>query len=36
MEYTFNVAKDGNVLNIVLGEELNTSNAPALMDELNK
>ena len=36
MENTFNVTKDGNVLNIVLGEELNTSNAPALMDELNK
>ena len=36
MENTFEVKKDGNVLEIVLGQELTTANAPALMDELNK
>lgn len=36
MENTFEVKKDGNVLDIVLGQELTTANAPALMDELNK
>ena len=35
MENTFEVKKDGNVLEIVLGQELTTANAPALMDALN-
>ena len=36
MENQFDVKKEGAILTIVLGEELATGNAPALMDELNK
>ena len=35
MENKFDVKQEGTVLTIVLGEELATANAPALMDELN-
>ena len=36
MENQFEVKQDGAILTIVLGEELATGNAPALMEELNK
>jgi anti-anti-sigma factor len=36
MENQFEVKQDGAILTIVLGGELATGNAPALMDELNK
>jgi len=36
MKNTFEVKKDGNVLNIVLNGQLATANAPALMEEVNK
>jgi len=36
MENTFEVKKDGNVLNIVLNGQLATANAPTLMEELSK
>ena len=36
MENQFDVKLEGAILTIVLGEELATANAPALMDELNK
>jgi len=35
MENQFEVKQDGTVLTIVLGKELNTANAPALMEEIN-
>ena len=34
MEKDFEVKKEGPVLTVVLGEELATANAPALMEEL--
>ena len=34
MEKDFEVKKEGSVLTVVLGEELATANAPALMEEL--
>ena len=36
MENQFDVKLEGAILTIVLGNELATANAPALMDELNK
>ena len=36
MENQFEVKLEGAILTIVLGDELATANAPALMDELNK
>ena len=36
MENQFDVKLEGAILTIVLGEELATGNAPALMEELNK
>ena len=36
MENQFDVKLEGAILTIVLGDELATGNAPALMDELNK
>ena len=36
MKDQFEVKQEGAILTIVLGEELATANAPALMDELNK
>jgi anti-anti-sigma factor len=36
MENQFEVKQDGAILTIVLGGELATANAPALMEELNK
>ena len=35
MENQFDVKQEGAILTIVLGNELATANAPALMDELN-
>ncbi|MGM9689166.1 MAG: STAS domain-containing protein [Alloprevotella sp.] len=35
MDNQFQVNHDGDTLTIVLGEQLTTTNAPALMDELN-
>ena len=35
MENQFEVKQEGAILTIVLGNELSTANAPALMDELN-
>ena len=34
MEKDFEVKKEGSVLTVVLGEELSTANAPALMEDL--
>ena len=34
MEHDFEVKKEGSVLTVVLGEELSTANAPALMEDL--
>ena len=36
MDNQFTVQQDGNMLSIVLGEQLTTNNAPALMEELNQ
>ena len=36
MENQFEVKQEGAILSIVLGEELSTGNAPALMEELNQ
>ena len=36
MDNQFDVKLEGAILTIVLGEELATGNAPALMEELNK
>ena len=36
MDNQFNLTQEGAILTIALGDELATSNAPALMDELNK
>ena len=36
MENQFEVKQEGSILAIVLGEELATANAPALMDALNQ
>ena len=36
MDNQFEVKQEGAILTIVLGNELATANAPALMDELNK
>ena len=36
MEKNFEVKKEGNVLNVVLGNDLATANAPALTEELIK
>ncbi len=36
MENQFDVKREGTILTIVLGKELATGNAPALMEELNK
>ena len=35
MDNQFEVKQEGAILTIVLGNELSTANAPALMDELN-
>ncbi len=36
MDNQFVINQEGNALTIVLGEQLTTGNAPALMEELNK
>ena len=36
MDNQFELKQEGNILTIVLGAQLTTGNAPALMEELNK
>ena len=36
MDNQFEIKQEGNILTIVLGAQLTTGNAPALMEELNK